>query len=328
MRFGSVFAGIGGFDLALERAGMTCAWQIENDENCLSVLRRHWPDVPKHGDVRTLTGHELPPVDLICAGFPCQDLSVAGKRRGIRGERSGVFFDLMRIVRMVGPRWLLLENVPGLLTRFDWMGAVLGELAESGFDAAWRVLDAQYFGLAQRRKRVFIVGHSGAPWGRAAEVLLEPEGVPGDPPPRRTAFQEVAGTLGGGSGRRGWADDTDRTTFVPVAATVTASAGHHGRSSPRGDGSDNLVPVAFGWQSTWQSLERDLAPTLQRSQGLATFNGHAVRRLTPTETERLQGLPDGWTGGHSDSVRYRLVGNAVVPQVAEWIGKRLMEVAA
>lgn len=157
--FGSLFAGIGGFDLGLERAGMECRWQVEIDPYASQVLARHWPHVRRHDDIRTFpTAGENWSVDLICGGFPCQDISTAGKRAGIHGERSGLFFEALRVACELKPRYLLLENVPALL--FRGMGAVLSHLAESGFDAEWQVLPAAAFGAPHLRERVFIVAYS------------------------------------------------------------------------------------------------------------------------------------------------------------------------
>lgn len=116
MTFGSLFSGIGGIDLGLERAGMTCAWQVEIDQNCQHVLRRHWPDADLHSDVTKVGKDGLGTVDVICGGFPCQDLSVAGNRAGLAGERSGLFHQFMRIAGELSPTWILIENVPGLLS--------------------------------------------------------------------------------------------------------------------------------------------------------------------------------------------------------------------
>jgi DNA (cytosine-5)-methyltransferase 1 len=115
LTFGSLFAGIGGMDLGLERAGMVCRWQVEIDDYCRRVLAKHWPDVPKYGDIREVTGEELERVDLICGGFPCQDISNAGKRAGIDGERSGLWSEYIRLVRVLRPRYVLVENVAALL---------------------------------------------------------------------------------------------------------------------------------------------------------------------------------------------------------------------
>src|SRR5688572_14262480 len=131
MRFGSLFAGIGGIDLGLERAGMKCAWQVELDPFCRRVLAKHWPDVARYEDVREVGAHNLEPVDLIAGGFPCQDISNAGKRAGIDGERSGLWSEYARIVRELRPRYVLVENVTALLGR--GIGRVLGDLAALDF---------------------------------------------------------------------------------------------------------------------------------------------------------------------------------------------------
>jgi DNA-cytosine methyltransferase len=156
MTYGSLFAGIGGIDLGLERAGMQCVWQVENDPHCVKVLSKHWPGVPKHGDITKLRGSDLGPVDLIAGGFPCQDLSQAGKRAGITGDRSGLWFEFARIIGELGPRWVLIENVPGLLDRRA-MPRVLGELARLGYVGCWFSLRASDFGASHLRKRIFIV---------------------------------------------------------------------------------------------------------------------------------------------------------------------------
>lgn len=167
MIFGSLFAGVGGFDMGMEDAGWSCAWQVEWDKQCQQVLRHHWPDVPKYGDVSTVSGYDLVPVDCITFGSPCQDLSVAGKRAGLDGGRSGLFFEAVRIIEemrsateSVWPRWAIWENVVGALSSNHGhdFAAVLDSLAEAGAVAIeWAVLDAQHFGVPQRRRRVFVV---------------------------------------------------------------------------------------------------------------------------------------------------------------------------
>src|SRR5579875_134000 len=176
LRYGSLFAGIGGFDLGADRAGWRCAWQVEIDRRCVEVLARHWPEVERFGDVRAVGAHNLAPVDLICGGFPCQDLSVAGRRAGLAGSRSGLWWEFYRIVAELRPAWVVVENVPGLLSsnRGRDMGTILASLGDLGYGWAYRVLDAQWFGVPQRRRRVFIVGHLGD--YSATQVLLEPEG--------------------------------------------------------------------------------------------------------------------------------------------------------
>ena len=156
MTFGSLFAGVGGFDLGFERAGMECRWQVEIDPFCVSVLERHWPGVRRYGDITTVRGEDLERVDVICGGFPCQDLSQAGKRAGIEGTRSGLWFEFARIVGLVRPRYVVVENVPGILVRHA-MRRVVGELAGLGYVGCWRSLRASEFGASHLRKRVFII---------------------------------------------------------------------------------------------------------------------------------------------------------------------------
>ncbi len=174
MTFGSLFAGIGGFDLGLEKAGMDCKWQCEIDKNAIKILEKYWPEVKKYNDVRQLTNPE--PVDLICGGFPCQDLSTAGNRLGLAGQRSGLFFEMARIIDEIRPKWFILENVPGLLSSKNGqdMQTVLETLVKLGYCIAYRVLDSKNFGVAQRRKRVFIIGSLGNPG--CAKVLFGKEG--------------------------------------------------------------------------------------------------------------------------------------------------------
>lgn len=132
--FGSLFSGIGGLDLGLERAGMKCAWQVEIDEYARKILTKHWPDIPKFTDVRTVGKHNLASVDVIAGGFPCQDVSLAGKRRGLAGERSGLWAEYFRIIGELRPRVALIENVPGLLTAgFDRVLCDLASIEYGGW---------------------------------------------------------------------------------------------------------------------------------------------------------------------------------------------------
>lgn len=160
MRFGSLFAGIGGMDLGLERAGMTCDWQVEIDDYATKVLEKHWPRIRRWRDVR-----DFPPepvddwrIDAIAAGFPCQDITSSGKRAGIWGGRSSLFFEVVRIVRVLRPSIVILENVSDLLVR--GMGTVLGEMAALGFNSWWDCFPAACLGIPQRRWRTFVVSYA------------------------------------------------------------------------------------------------------------------------------------------------------------------------
>lgn len=155
---GSLFSGIGGIDLGLERAGFQLAWQVEIDAYCQKVLAKHWPDVTRYGDIRECGKHNLTPVDLICGGFPCQDISNAGKKRGIEGSRSGLWSEFYRIICELRPQYILVENVAALLER--GISRVLGDLATSGYDAEWQCLRASDFGAPHQRERIFIIAYS------------------------------------------------------------------------------------------------------------------------------------------------------------------------
>lgn len=299
LTFGSLFTGIGGFDLGFEEAGMRCLWQVEIDDACNRVLERHWPEVRRYRDVREVGQHNLERVDLICGGFPCQDLSVAGRRAGLAGERSGLFFEFLRLIAELSPAWVVIENVPGLLSsaRGRDMGIALRSLAECGYGYAYRVLDAQYFGVAQRRRRVFIVGHFGKPWSAPAKVLFEPESCDWDSPPHREKKSVSASLLASGAGTNRPAGIGSEIDFLVIQNPKTARA---------------LTTSNERMDATIETL--------------ISQDGISIRRLTPLECERLQGFPDGWTGGESDTTRYRMLGNAVCCNVAEWIGRRIIEI--
>lgn len=260
MRYGSLFSGIGGFDLGLDRAGMSCAWQVERDPMAAGVLDYRWPGVPKFDDVTTFgKGQAGGPVDLICGGFPCQDLSVAGRRAGLAGERSGLFYEFMRLAAEFAPRWIILENVPGLLSSDGGrdMAIVTNTLAGLGYGWAYRVLDSQYFGLAQRRRRVFIVCCLGDP-ARAAQVLFERDCLPGHSQPGGKAGAIASALTANGAGAGGGADDNSGQANHIIAQPLRAGR----QFSDMGDGQSNVV-VAYP----------DPAYTLADSTGTRTGSG-------------------------------------------------------
>jgi DNA (cytosine-5)-methyltransferase 1 len=204
----SAFSGIGGFDLAMANAGIPTALACEIDPKARGVIADRFPDVHLMTDVKDVTGDLLrsrglnPQRTIFTAGFPCQDLSHAGNRRGMvkgSGTRSALFWEVDRILAEFHPEWVVLENVPGLLSSRGGrdMGAVLRTLGDRGYGFAYRVLDAQYFGVPQRRRRVVIVGRLGDDGRAPAEVLLEPEGGVGDSASGLTPRPQTAGTVGG-----------------------------------------------------------------------------------------------------------------------------------
>jgi DNA (cytosine-5)-methyltransferase 1 len=180
MRFGSLFAGIGGFDLGLERAGMVPAWQVEIDPRKRQVLAERWPEVERFEDVTALEGCELAAVDVVAAGFPCQDNASCGRRAGLAGAKSGLWFAVPPILRRVRPRYVLLENPPGVLKR--GIPTVLADLAGLGFDAEWDVLPAAAFGSPQLRARVWILAYARGHRESADDTVFagrsKPDGCP------------------------------------------------------------------------------------------------------------------------------------------------------
>lgn len=185
MKAVSLFAGVGGFDLALERAGVPVVASVEIDKHARGVLQQQFPNTKHLEDVQNVTGDQLRELGfdgsdgVIVGGFPCQDLSVAGKRAGLAGGRSGLFWEVCRILDETKAKWFILENVPGLLSSNNGrdMGTVIQALVERGYGVAYRILDAQFFGVPQRRRRVFIVGCLGDDGRAPAEVLALIEGM-------------------------------------------------------------------------------------------------------------------------------------------------------
>jgi len=307
----SLFAGIGGTDLAFERAGVPTTAAVEIDPSCRKVLERRFPGVQLFSDVREVGASDLRAPDgplVLSGGWPCQDVSVAGRRAGLAGERSGLFNELARLAAELRPQWIVGENVPGLLTSNQGrdFAYVLDTLVELGYCVAFRTLDARYFGVPQRRRRLVIVGRLGDEWRAPGEVLALQEGVRGDPPARAAPWTDVAALTANGVGTCG-ADDNQaqagHLVFVKTHRAVSAE--------------DNEI-----WRLD------DVVPTLkvfdQGDSRAVALAADAVRRLTPLECERLQGFPDHWTEGFSDSTRYRMLGNAVAVPVFTWLARRLV----
>ncbi len=222
---GSTFTGIGGADVGFEWAGFDIKWQCEFDSWKQEVLRAHWPDVPLYADITTMS--EAPSVDVMLGGFPCQDLSVAGKRKGFGGERSVLAFEFLRVAELVQPRWIVLENVPGLLSSNGGrdFARLVDEVVGCGYGVAWRILDARYFGVPQRRRRVFIVArrtdakHDSRSASRLAlRALFESSG--GDTSSGWQAWTETPRSVGDGTqscgsvGTHGRVDETPTGTLT------------------------------------------------------------------------------------------------------------------
>jgi DNA (cytosine-5)-methyltransferase 1 len=285
MRVLSLFSGVGGFDMGLEAAGMTTVFQCEIDKHARSVLDYHWPDVPKWDDVSTLTGAHILEVtggvDVVAWGSPCQDLSLAGKRAGLSGERSGLFHQGIRIIKELrelsngtSPTWSIWENVVGALSsnRGADFGEVLYEMDEAGACfSEWTVLDAQYFGVPQRRRRVFVTSCFDSATSERCGSPLFPvcESVSGDSAEGGKKKQGVARSTQDRIGTGGqWAAGSNTDGVLTTSVT---SKWHKGTGGPSGSEHYNLVvePSTFVKSRRAQSVndhetwvESDVTPTL------------------------------------------------------------------
>jgi DNA-cytosine methyltransferase len=371
--FVSLFAGVGGFDLGLERAGLTCVGQVEKHDFCLDVLAKHWPEVPRHNDVVSAVdwweSQDRPKVDLVCGGFPCQDISIAQKNRtGLDGQRSGLYWHALGFVVAVRPRVLLLENVAGLLSSNGGrdLALIQATLAECGYPyLEWRVLDSQYFGVAQRRRRVFLVASASDP--RLGPLLLEPEGSGRSLEAKRRTPRSSASSPRGGANARcggevegGPEADADRVREVArlprgvddlgqaaspqedeaQSLTVSTLQGQPGARGYRLDAEaaagGQLIVLPQHYQKVVRSGERDKngdlpAEVWAQRDVSATLNMYDVGNTRAVDIVIEQHpQPEGGCGccpvdPKPDSNRLGTMGNAVTVPVIKWVGDRMYD---
>jgi DNA (cytosine-5)-methyltransferase 1 len=245
--YGSVCSGIEAASVAWSPLGWRCAFVSEVEAFPCALLKHYYPGVPNLGDLNNYEQWPRQSIDVLVGGTPCQDFSVAGQRAGLGGARGGLTMRFLDCVERFAPAWVVWENVPGVLSIDGGraFGAFLGGLAKRGYGFAYRVLDAQYFGLAQRRERVFVVGCAGGKWQRAAAVLFDAPGLRWNPPPSREAKQRVAPTVEGRAGRSGCNNFATSGGLYEVASAIRANSIGGGRA---GDsrGQDCVVPVISG----------------------------------------------------------------------------------
>lgn len=360
MTLGSFFDGIGGWLGAAKHAGVSPLWASEIEPFPCEVTAHHFPEVQQLGDITKLRAEDIPPVDIVCAGSPCQDLSTAGKRGGLDGERSGLFRTAIRLVhsmreRTGKPRFFVWENVMGAFTsnKGNDFRAVLEEIGRAEIplpphgrwtrgglvdlpqcQIAWRVLDAQYFGVPQRRKRIFLIADFGATGRCAGEILFERESVQGN-------------TCAGGATRQAATDGAKDSTRaaeqyavgermgdrIQMNATKSVTLSALGGGGAAKNGLYCLPTWTMGHDEREAGFQLGIADTVTRSdykQPQICNQGYIVRRLTPTECERLQGLPDGYTlidsKRCSDTARYKALGNGMAQPCADYVIKRIVEV--
>ena len=281
LRFIDLFGGIGGFRLGIEKAtNWKCVWYIDIDKHAVFVYNRKYGENYEPTDIRTIHENRIPEHDLICAGFPCQSFSFAGKRKGLEDTRGTLFYEICRIARFHKPQYLLLENVKGLLSsseRRDFK-TILQSLWNLGYDVEWQVLNSKDFGVAQSRERVYIVGHLGGFCGRQIFPL------------RRVSSKAQIKKIGQ------FSNFNEDAVYDPGGLCCTLL---------RGDSMVRSAPIII------------VEGAMDRTR---------LRKLTPTECERLQGFPEGWTEGLSDLQRHNCLGNSVTVNVIEFIAKKMMEV--
>jgi DNA (cytosine-5)-methyltransferase 1 len=342
LRYASLCSGIEAASVAAGPLGWECVFVAEIEPFCCELLAQRYPDAPNLGDMTACDfldrARACGPIDVLIAGTPCQAFSVAGLRRSLDDDRGNLTLRFLEIANAIDPTWIVWENVPGVLNTEDNAfgcvlaglvghpeplppagGAPVGRWCNAGLvtgprrAACWRVFDAQYFGLAQRRRRVLLVGRRAGNGSGCATILLEPESLPRHSPPRRQTGTHVArsltASLGGPSGKE------QQHTFVAGGGQPLNALDGRLARAVNGDGS------RFG--SGRDGQDTFIAGTL------------GVRRLTPRECERLQGFPDDWTRiayrGHAargcpDSPRYRALGNSMPVPVMRWIFQRIQTV--
>lgn len=345
MKYLSLFSGIGGFEIPMQKLNWECVGFSEIDPYAIKVYENHFPKHINYGDITKIIADDLPDFDLICGGFPCQSFSIAGKRRGFEDTRGTLFFEIARIVRAKRPRYIFLENVKGLLSHDEGytFSRIISAIDELGYDCQWEVLNSKNFGVPQNRERVFIIGHlRGTP---------RPQVFPFERANRENSSEYASNTIDANYWK-GIDNHGARTAIVQLNNPVHSNDRIYGE----GGVSPTLNTMQGGNRQPFVALtekrseeakkirretkDRDYSPrrskeiqartdgkigaiTASRNLDNLLSDEVRVRKLTPTECERLQGFPDGWTEGISDSQRYKCLGNAVTVNVIDEIIKKI-----
>jgi len=355
MKYFSMFTGVGGFEIGIRKANRkirfnepqngkpqncrfiksrrrysepTCVGFSEIDKYASELLKKRFKGVKNYGDATKIKTEELPDFDMLCGGFPCQAFSIAGKRKGFKDTRGTLFFEIARIVKAKRPKIVLLENVKGLLNheKGKTFATIIQTLSELGYDVQWMVLNSKFFGVPQNRERVFIIGS-----------------IRGEPRPEILPFRatttedfkpsEIHNAITQAIGRQGSSDE-----YIDSLKKINVSIqSHYPRSSTSGKGGTGPLiskehcftldrTPHYAIMDLYNKKEHtDRCPTLTEPHhnSIRVREQSKIRRLTPTECERLQGFPDGWTEGFSDTQRYKMMGNAVTVNVIEAIMSKI-----
>ena len=337
MKYFSLFSGIGGFELGIQKAvsnqnrgtqprtgwehqrdnvhivckhETTCVGFSEINKDAIKIYQRHFPSHKNYGDATKIDPADLPDFDMLCGGFPCQSFSIAGKRKGFEDTRGTLFHEILRIASEKKPGVVFLENVKGLLSADNGrcFGTIICSLDELGYDVEWQVLNSKNFGVPQNRERVFIVGHLRGKCGQTVFPLRE----------KHTGDTETQGTTQGDGTRV-------RRSYPHLRVGGGNNKGLIAESLQERDykGGQLIMrqPLKFMNQN---NIEGDYSFTVDGVNTGGISDGMNIRRLTPIECERLQGFPDNWTEGISDSQRYKCLGNAVTVNVIEAIVEEMI----
>jgi len=353
IKYIELFSGVGGFRLGIERAFgnssqgerlFECVFSCEIDKYCVQVYNRQFKERYEPTDITTVRAEELPDFDLLCGGFPCQAFSIAGKRRGFQDTRGTLFFEIARILKVKRPQFVFLENVKGLLNhnKGETFRVIIQALSELGYDVQWMVLNSKFFGVPQNRERVFIIGSIRGT--SRPEILPFEEGAEFDIGGSAT---HVARTITSQYYKQGqWEQYIMRKQFD------VSGKGYKSQQDrvyhPNGimcclpnfnpvnklnifDEKKPKVMVHRGVLRKGKfgnGLKKEMSFTLDQTCGrdLTIKEGVRIRRLTPIECERLQGFPDNWTDGVSDTQRYKMMGNAVTVNVIKAITEKLFNI--
>ena len=273
-KMGSLFSGIGGLELGLERSipNLHTVWQVEQNQFCQSVLERHWPHARRYDDVRTVGAHNLEPVDVLCGGFPCQDISIAGKGEGLDGKRSGLWWEFHRLINELRPRIAVMENVPAIDVR--GLSAVVGSLSQIGYDCQWTIISAAQCGAPHLRRRWFCVAY---PTGSTSTQVSASKSTSRVSSNRNTGTRPDSGDI------RATSEARDATNTISTRTQVQTEGQQPSKQMPRSKS-----------KTYWKGFPTQ-SPVCRRDDGI------------PNRVDRLRAL-----------------GNAVVPQCAEWVGQQII----
>ena len=326
IKYVSLFSGIGGFEVGINRVDpdAECVFASEIDKHARVIYQNHFGGDYLNGDLIEIDEANVPEHDILCGGFPCQDVSIAGKRAGLQGERTGMFFELLRIVREKQPRIVFLENVKGLLSsNGGWdFARVLIELETIGYELEWQVLNTANFGPPQDRKRVFVIGRF-TTLGRSRFKIFpigENDIIHYSSRSDQEEVHEVSTCLMSGG------NDKWNGTYVSHSLTGGGYSGGlhsdmdvivHSHASRSG----NPILGGTGQLSKCDGFSYTLGTRDMQSAQIDNL----YRRFTPIEWERLMGFPDNWTSGVADTNRYHCLGNAVSPPVVEAVMRRVLD---